>query len=84
MPQFSGMVLFFKNLLLITSRPHIFSNGYQIRFNEEPCSQLGYIVPEWLDKNPTLHELKQIYGSGSGSSSSSNSGFGCLRSFEMV
>ncbi|XP_062115853.1 uncharacterized protein LOC133829995 [Humulus lupulus] len=57
----------FKSVFLITTRPYIFSNGYQIRFNEEPCQHcsLGYIVPEWVDEKPTLSELKQIYGSGS-------------------
>ncbi|KAM6594754.1 hypothetical protein CsatA_002457 [Cannabis sativa] len=59
----------FKSVFLITARPYIFSNGYQIRFNEEPCEHcnVGYIVPEWVDENPTLPELQQIYGtSGSG------------------
>ena len=57
----------FKSVFLITARPYIFSNGYQIRFNEEPCEHcnVGYIVPEWVDENPTLSEIKQIYGSGS-------------------
>ncbi|PSR95961.1 Sacsin like [Actinidia chinensis var. chinensis] len=57
----------FKSVFLITSQPYIFSNGYQIRFNEEPCPQckVGYIVPEWVDDNPTLSTINQIYGSGS-------------------
>ncbi|KAL5791559.1 hypothetical protein ACOSP7_000153 [Xanthoceras sorbifolium] len=57
----------FKSVFLITSRPYIFSNGYQIRFNEEPCPHcsLGYVVPEWVEENPTLSEVRQIYGSGS-------------------
>ncbi|KAJ9676552.1 hypothetical protein PVL29_021860 [Vitis rotundifolia] len=55
----------FKSVFLITAQPCIFSNGYQIRFNEEPCSHsnLGYIVPEWVEQNPTLADIKQIYGS---------------------
>ncbi|XAR67863.1 hypothetical protein NMG60_11002793 [Bertholletia excelsa] len=55
----------FKSVFLITARPYIFSNGYQIRFSEEPCPQckVGYIVPEWVDDNPTLSALNQIYGS---------------------
>ncbi|RVX17844.1 hypothetical protein CK203_003994 [Vitis vinifera] len=55
----------FKSVFLITAQPYIFSNGYQIRFNEEPCphSNLGYIVPEWVQWNPTLDDIKQIYGS---------------------
>ncbi|XP_062168965.1 uncharacterized protein LOC133875014 isoform X2 [Alnus glutinosa] len=56
----------FKSVFLVTAQPYIFSNGYQIRFNEEPCPHcnLGYIVPEWVEENPTLSDIKQIYGSG--------------------
>ncbi|XP_057750297.1 uncharacterized protein LOC130968840 [Arachis stenosperma] len=56
----------FKSVFLITSQPYIFSNGYQIRFNEEPCPHcgLGYIVPEWVEEKPTLLDIKQIYGGG--------------------
>ncbi|CAL5327466.1 unnamed protein product [Camellia sinensis] len=59
----------FKSVFLITAQPYIFSNGYQIRFNEQPCPQckVGYIVPEWVDDNPTLSTVKEIY-SGSNSS----------------
>nr|GMC76140.1 putative histidine kinase-like ATPase, C-terminal domain-containing protein [Ipomoea batatas] len=56
----------FKSVFLITARPYIFSNGYQIRFSEEPCSHcgIGYIVPEWVvDDNPVLARIRQIYGS---------------------
>ncbi|KAH7865193.1 hypothetical protein Vadar_003388 [Vaccinium darrowii] len=55
----------FKCVFLITAQPYIFGNGYQIRFNEEPCLQchIGYIVPEWVDDNSTLSTIKQIYGS---------------------
>nr|GMD17757.1 Sacsin like [Ipomoea batatas] len=55
----------FKSVFLITARPYIFSNGYQIRFSEEPCSDcgIGYIVPEWVvDDNPVLARIRQIYG----------------------
>ncbi|CAK7336788.1 unnamed protein product [Dovyalis caffra] len=57
----------FKSVFLITPQPIIFSNGYQIRFNEKPCPHcnLGYIVPEWVEENPSLSDIKQIYGSGS-------------------
>ncbi|KAL6182671.1 hypothetical protein ACLB2K_044086 [Fragaria x ananassa] len=55
----------FKSVFLITAQPYIFSNGYQIRFSEEPCSQcnVGYIVPEWVEQNPTLSDIQKIYGS---------------------
>ncbi|CAH1443071.1 unnamed protein product [Lactuca virosa] len=55
----------FKSVFLVTAQPHIFSNGYQIRFNEKPCQQcnLGYIVPEWvLEGDPMLSAIKSIYG----------------------
>ncbi|GMJ04895.1 hypothetical protein like AT3G48770 [Hibiscus trionum] len=57
----------FKSVFLISSQPYIFSNGYQIRFNEAPCPHcgLGYIVPEWIDENPTLDEIRKVYGSNS-------------------
>ncbi|CAI9767381.1 unnamed protein product [Fraxinus pennsylvanica] len=57
----------FKSVFLITSQPYIFSNGYQIRFNESPCKEcnVGYIVPEWVEENPILSEIRHIYGSNS-------------------
>ncbi|KAK0600314.1 hypothetical protein LWI29_013751 [Acer saccharum] len=57
----------FKSVFLITSRPYILSNGYHIRFNEDPCPHcnLGYVVPEWVEENPIFSEIQQIYGSGS-------------------
>lgn len=38
----------FKSVFMISSQPHIFSNGYQIKFNEKPCAEcnIGYVVPE--------------------------------------
>ncbi|KAG6632785.1 hypothetical protein CIPAW_12G002200 [Carya illinoinensis] len=55
----------FKSVFRITAQPYIFSNGYQICFNEEPCPHcnLGYIVLEWVEENPTLFDIQQIYGS---------------------
>ncbi|KAG6508896.1 hypothetical protein ZIOFF_034278 [Zingiber officinale] len=54
----------FKSVFLISSKPYIFSNGYQICFNEEPSPDcnLGYIVPEWVDENPCLSDIKNLYG----------------------
>jgi hypothetical protein len=51
-------------VLAATSQPYIFSNGYKIRFNEEPCPHcnLGYVVPEWVEENPTLSDIRRIYG----------------------
>ncbi|KAB1217509.1 hypothetical protein CJ030_MR4G028390 [Morella rubra] len=55
----------FKSVFLVAAQPYIFSNGYQIRFNEDPCPHcnLGYIVPEWVEENPTVSDIKQVYGS---------------------
>ncbi|XP_076939689.1 uncharacterized protein LOC143608563 [Bidens hawaiensis] len=55
----------FKSVFLITSQPYIFSNGYKIRFNEKPCQHcnLGYIVPEWVEEDPTLSAIQSVYGS---------------------
>ncbi|KAI5435695.1 uncharacterized protein LOC127118737 [Lathyrus oleraceus] len=57
----------FKSVFLVTAQPYIFSNEYQIRFNEKPCPHcsLGYIVPEWVEKKPTLSDIKKIYGKDS-------------------
>jgi len=53
-------------VFLVTAQPYIFSNGYQIRFNERPCPHcsLGYIVPEWVEEKPTLVDIQKIYGAG--------------------
>ncbi|KAB2055526.1 hypothetical protein ES319_A11G043100v1 [Gossypium barbadense] len=54
----------FKSVFLISAQPYVFSNGYQIRFNEAPCPHcgLGYIVPEWVD-DLTLDDIRKVYGS---------------------
>lgn len=43
----------FKSVFLVTSQPYIFSHGYQIKFDEEPCPdcRIGYIVPQWVDSH---------------------------------
>ncbi|PRQ24680.1 hypothetical protein RchiOBHm_Chr6g0275111 [Rosa chinensis] len=33
----------FKSVFLVSSQPHIFSNGYRVRFNEEPDQNCGMI-----------------------------------------
>jgi sacsin len=54
----------FKSVFLISSEPHIFSNGYQIKFNEKPCAEcnIGYIVPELVQSTPSLSDIVAIYG----------------------
>ncbi|XP_074278422.1 uncharacterized protein LOC141602012 [Silene latifolia] len=53
----------FKSVFLLTANPYIFSNGYQIRFSEKPCTEcdIAYIVPEWVDK-PCVSDIQEIYG----------------------
>ncbi|KAH9328703.1 hypothetical protein KI387_000811 [Taxus chinensis] len=53
----------FKSVFLVTSQPYIFSNGYQIRFNEIPPAdtKLGYTVPEWVDDKPDVKDLLNVY-----------------------
>ncbi|XP_077251764.1 uncharacterized protein LOC143890988 [Tasmannia lanceolata] len=55
----------FKSVFLVSAQPYIFSNGYQVRFNEEPNQDcgIGYIVPEWVDRKPTVSEIQSVYGS---------------------
>ncbi|MBL7064346.1 MAG: DUF3883 domain-containing protein [Anaerolineae bacterium] len=49
----------FKSVFVVSSQPHIFSGGYQFRFQEEPDPQaeLGYIVPYWVSEIPP--EMKE-------------------------
>ncbi|WCJ20279.1 DNA binding ATP binding [Euphorbia peplus] len=55
----------FKSVFLVSSWPHIFSNGYYVRFSEQPekNSGIGYIVPEWVDGKPSVSDVRDIYGS---------------------
>lgn len=54
----------FKSVFLVSSQPHIFSNGHQIKFNEEPSAdcEIGYIVPEWVDEKPSIGDIQAVYG----------------------
>ncbi|CAL4906784.1 unnamed protein product [Urochloa decumbens] len=54
----------FKSVFLVSSQPHIFSNGYQIKFNEKPSADcdIGYIVPEWVDGKPSIDDITTVYG----------------------
>ncbi|KAH7847938.1 hypothetical protein Vadar_031865 [Vaccinium darrowii] len=60
-----GKGIGFKSVFLVSGKPHIYSNGYQIRFDEAPnCDRgIGYIVPEWVPTRPTISDLQVIYGS---------------------
>ncbi|KAL6078305.1 DNA binding,ATP binding [Balamuthia mandrillaris] len=44
----------FKSVFKVTDHPHIFSNGYRIRFAKEPDPEFGisYVVPTWVDRVP--------------------------------
>uniref|UniRef100_A0A0D9XZ92 Sacsin/Nov domain-containing protein n=1 Tax=Leersia perrieri TaxID=77586 RepID=A0A0D9XZ92_9ORYZ len=54
----------FKSVFLVSSQPHIFRNGYQIKFNEEPSEDcdIGYIVPKWVDEKPNIDDIQAVYG----------------------
>ncbi|XVE70252.1 hypothetical protein DITRI_Ditri10aG0057600 [Diplodiscus trichospermus] len=54
----------FKSVFLVSAQPHIFSNGYQVKFREAPnrdCG-IGYIVPEWVEQNAIVFDACKIYG----------------------
>ncbi|KAI5354274.1 hypothetical protein L3X38_007169 [Prunus dulcis] len=54
----------FKSVFLVSSQPHIFSNRYWVRFNEEPNQDcgIGYVVPEWVSGKPHLSSICDVYG----------------------
>ncbi|KAL5558726.1 hypothetical protein UlMin_034937 [Ulmus minor] len=58
----------FKSVFLVSSVPHIFSNGYRVKFSEEPDKDcgIGYIVPEWVSGKPTDSDIRAVYGSDRG------------------
>ena len=50
----------FKSVFLVTTNPHIFSNGYCFCLPEhDEETGLGYIVPRWIDKVPEGVDLSQ-------------------------
>ncbi|KAM5559542.1 hypothetical protein ABKV19_020949 [Rosa sericea] len=55
----------FKSVFLVSSQPHIFSNGYRVRFDEEPDQDcgIGYVVPQWVSGKPYLSSICDVYGS---------------------
>lgn len=54
----------FKSVFLVSKNPHIFSNGYQIKFSEDPSVDcgIGYVVPEWVEEYPSTADIMNIYG----------------------
>lgn len=44
----------FKSVFKVTRRPHLYSAGYQFRFDRDPDpeAKLGYIIPYWVDAEP--------------------------------
>lgn len=45
----------FKSVFKVTKSPYIYSNGYQVRFQDEIKEiGLGYIVPEWVESVPKV------------------------------
>ncbi|KAK9756527.1 hypothetical protein RND81_01G103900 [Saponaria officinalis] len=55
----------FKSVFLVSKQPHIISNGYEVKFNEEPdmCCGVGYIVPEWISDTSFVSKIRDVYGS---------------------
>ncbi|XP_021754621.1 uncharacterized protein LOC110719947 [Chenopodium quinoa] len=55
----------FKSVFLVSKEPHIISNGYKVKFTEEPdrsCG-IGYIVPEWVGDKSLISNIQSVYGS---------------------
>ncbi|OMO57453.1 hypothetical protein COLO4_35378 [Corchorus olitorius] len=54
----------FKSVFLVSMHPHIFSNGYQVKFSEAPNQDcgIGYIVPEWVEEASIVSDVCDIYG----------------------
>jgi len=51
----------FKSVYIVTSSPHIFSNGYQIKFYEkDPDFFLNYIVPYWVSEVPAVVDQRDV------------------------
>ncbi|KAH9620517.1 hypothetical protein KSS87_015167 [Heliosperma pusillum] len=55
----------FKSVFLVSKQPHIISNGYKVKFDEEPDKHcgIGYIVPEWISDISFVSKVHAIYGS---------------------
>jgi hypothetical protein len=48
----------FKSVFRVTSNPFLFSNGYRVSLPEKhEKTELGYIVPEWVENIPTCINL---------------------------
>ncbi|KAJ8453361.1 hypothetical protein Cgig2_008245 [Carnegiea gigantea] len=56
----------FKSVFLVSKHPHIVSNGYKVKFSEEPDKNcgIGYIVPEWISDESFITRIQGVYGSG--------------------
>lgn len=52
----------FKSVFRVTGNPHIFSNGYHFCLPEcDEETDLGYIVPQWIDTIPEGLNLSETY-----------------------
>ena len=50
----------FKSVFIVSSQPHIYSNGFRFCFKEDdPDLELAYIVPYWLDCVPDVIRVKR-------------------------
>ncbi|PRQ46161.1 putative histidine kinase-like ATPase domain-containing protein [Rosa chinensis] len=64
MDSICGIGSGFKSVFLVSSQPYIFSNGYRVRFQEEPDQDcgIGYIVPQWVSGHPSISSIYDVYG----------------------
>ncbi|XP_021754623.1 uncharacterized protein LOC110719948 [Chenopodium quinoa] len=55
----------FKSVFLVSKLPHIISNGYKVKFSEEPDKEcgIGYIVPQWISDEYIVSKIQTVYGS---------------------
>ena len=56
----------FKSCFLVSSRPHIQSNGYRFKLDEAKHPQLGFgmIIPSWVEKRLTLPKSVESEANG--------------------
>lgn len=51
----------FKSVFIISPAPHIYSNGFRIKFMEnDPNIEPNYIVPYWLDTKPEVVQSRNV------------------------
>ena len=49
----------FKSVFMITNEPHIYSNGFQFKFEYDERNPVSIIIPKWVDEIPSFIDLQQ-------------------------